>query len=108
MRHAPEIIEVDSTQLDDVLRRVEEALPEKDAKLIRAVFQSYACVADLVEDKNTSIRRLRQLFFGGKDQDRGGTRRRAGCSQSAAGNSGGERACNRSRGCPGPGGGRGG
>jgi transposase len=64
MRRAPEIIEVDSTQLDDVLRRVEQALDEKDAQLIRAVFQSYVYVADLVEDKNTSIRRLRQLFFG--------------------------------------------
>jgi transposase len=64
MRTAPEMIEVDSTQLEEVLRRVEQALDAQDAKLIRAVFQSYAYVADLVEDKNTSIRRLRQLFFG--------------------------------------------
>ena len=47
-----------------MLRRVEQSLDEKDAALIRAVFESYAYVADLVEDKNTSIRRLRQLFFG--------------------------------------------
>lgn len=64
MRSAPEIVEVDSTQADEVLRRVEQALDEKDAQLIRAVFQSYVYVTDLVEDKNTSIRRLRQLFFG--------------------------------------------
>jgi transposase len=64
MRSSPEIVEVDSTQLDEVLRRVEHALDEKDAKLIRAVFRSYVYVTDLVEDKNTSIRRLRQLFFG--------------------------------------------
>jgi transposase len=64
MRNAPEIIEVDNTRLEEVLRRVEQALDTKDAALIRAVFQSYAYVADLVEDKNTSIRRLRQLFFG--------------------------------------------
>jgi transposase len=64
MRSSPEIVEVDSTQADEVLRRVEQALDEKDAKLIRAVFQSYVYVTDLVEDKNTSIRRLRQLFFG--------------------------------------------
>ncbi|MEO8316365.1 MAG: IS66 family transposase [Pseudomonadota bacterium] len=55
---------MDSTQLDEVLHRVEQSLDEKDAKLIRAVFQSYVYVADLVDDKNTSIRRLRQLFFG--------------------------------------------
>ena len=64
MRNSPEIVEVDSTQLADVLCRVEQSLDEKDTKLIRAVFESYVYVADLVEDKNTSIRRLRQLFFG--------------------------------------------
>ena len=55
---------MDSTRLEDVLCRVEQSLDEKDAALVRAVFQSYAYVSDLVEDKNTSIRRLRQLFFG--------------------------------------------
>jgi transposase len=68
MSKAPEIVEVDSTQLEEVLRRVEQALDEKDSQLIRAVFQSYAYVADLVEDKNTSIRRLRQLFFGARTE----------------------------------------
>ena len=64
MRNALEILDVNDTQLEDVLRRVEETLDEKDAALIRALFQSYTYVAGLVEDKNTSIRRLRQLFFG--------------------------------------------
>jgi transposase len=64
MPNAPEIIEVDPTQLEDVLRRVEEALDEKDATLIRQVFVSYVYVTDLVEDKKTSIRRLRELLFG--------------------------------------------
>jgi len=64
MRNSPEIVEVDSAQLEDVLRRVKQALDEKDAALIGAVFQSYVYVAHLVEDKNTSIRRLRKLFFG--------------------------------------------
>src|SRR5579864_1205915 len=64
MRNAPAMIDVDPTQLQEVLQRAEQALDAQDAELIRAVFQSYAYVADLVEDKNTSIRRLRQLFFG--------------------------------------------
>jgi hypothetical protein len=70
MRQAPEILDVDSSELEDVLRRVEQAqgLNEKDTKLIRAVFESYAYVADLVEDKNTTIRRLRQLFFGSRTE----------------------------------------
>jgi transposase len=64
MPNIPEIVEVDNTQLEEVLCRVEQALDEKDAALIRAVFASYVYVTDLVEDKNTSIRRLRQLLFG--------------------------------------------
>jgi transposase len=68
MRTALEIIELDSTRLDEVLGRVEQALDEKDATLIRKVFESYAYVTDLVEDKNTSIRRLRQLFFGARTE----------------------------------------
>jgi hypothetical protein len=68
MRNAPEMIDVDTTQLQEVLQRAEQALGAKDAELIRAVFQSYAYVAGLVEDKNTSIRRLRQLFFGARTE----------------------------------------
>jgi transposase len=68
MRNLPEIVEVDDAHLEEVLRRVEQALEEKDAQLIRAVFQSYAYVTDLVEDKNTSIKRLRQLLFGSRTE----------------------------------------
>jgi transposase len=68
MRTTPELIEVNSAQLQEVLRRVEHALDEQDATLIRAVFASYVFVADLVEDKNASIRRLRQLFFGARTE----------------------------------------
>src|SRR5215831_15180467 len=68
MRHALELVEVDSDRLEEVLRRAEQALDEKDAELIRAVFDSYAYVTELVEDKNTSIRRLRQLLFGSRTE----------------------------------------
>ena len=64
MRNAPELIEVKGKELEDVLRRVEQSLDEKDSILIRRVFESYAYVSDLIDDKNTSIRHLRQLFFG--------------------------------------------
>ncbi len=64
MQNSPELVEVDSTRLEEVLRRVEPSLDEEDFTLVRAVFRSYAHLAELVEDKNTSIRRLRQLFFG--------------------------------------------
>jgi transposase len=68
MPNVPEIVEVDKAQLEEVLCRVEQALDDKDAELIRAVFASYVYVTDLVEDKNTSIRRLRQLIFGARTE----------------------------------------
>jgi transposase len=64
MRTAAKILEVDAKQLEDVLRRVEHTLDAKDAELIRALVQSYRYVTGLVEDKNVSLRRLRQLLFG--------------------------------------------
>src|SRR5262249_42458122 len=66
MPNALELVDVDSDRLEEVLRRAEQSLDEKDAELIRAVFESYAYVTELVEDKNTTIRRLRQLFFGSR------------------------------------------
>ena len=64
MRNTPAIVEVNNAELQELLQRVDEALDEKDSTLIRTVFQSYRYVTDLVEDKNTSLRRLRQLLFG--------------------------------------------
>ena len=68
MRSTLELIEVESDRLEEVVRRAEQALNEEDAALVRAVFASYAYVTDLVEDKNTTIRRLRQLFFGSRSE----------------------------------------
>jgi transposase len=68
MRNALELVDVDSDRLEEVLRRAEQSLDVKDAELIRAVFESYAYVTELVEDKNTTIRRLRQLLFGARTE----------------------------------------
>ncbi len=40
----------------------------KDSHLIRRLFESYAYVSGLIEDKNTSSRHLRQLFFGSRTE----------------------------------------
>jgi hypothetical protein len=61
MPNALELVEVDSDRLEEVVRHAEQSLDEKDAAVVRAVFESYAYVTELVEDKNTSIRRLRLL-----------------------------------------------
>jgi hypothetical protein len=39
MPNVPEIVEVDKTQLEEVLCRVEQALDDRDAELIRAVLR---------------------------------------------------------------------
>jgi transposase len=68
MRRTPDIVEVDSAQLAEVLERAKQALDPSDAALIGDIFASYAYVTELVDNKNTSIRRLRQLFFGARTE----------------------------------------
>ena len=53
----------------ELLRRVEQAgLEEGDLKLIRALFESYAYITELIDDKNVSITRLRKLLFGARTE----------------------------------------
>ena len=56
MRNALELVDVDSDRLEEVLRRAEQSLDEKDAALIRAVFESYAYVTELVEEESPGTR----------------------------------------------------
>jgi transposase len=57
-------LEIDMSQLDDALRRAEEKLDEKDYAILKAVVNAYDTIAELVDDKNTTIARLRKLLFG--------------------------------------------
>jgi transposase len=69
MYDVTELVDVDNKRLEEVLRRVEQSgLDENDSTLIRRVFESYAYVSDLIEDRDTTIRRLRQLFFGARTE----------------------------------------
>src|SRR2546423_5995880 len=68
MRHAPEIIEVDSPRLEEALVRAEQALAQEDVALLRALVEAYRYVVDLVDDKNTSMGRLRQLLFASRTE----------------------------------------
>ena len=60
----PEIIEVDSQQVEDMLERAAATLNEEDLLLIRRIVESYGHIANLVGDKDTTIARLRKLLFG--------------------------------------------
>jgi transposase len=58
------IIELEMSELENVLRRAEARLDEKDYALLKALAESYAYLTDLVGNKNTSLARLRKLLFG--------------------------------------------
>jgi transposase len=68
MRPTPEILDVESTRLEEILHRIESALDAQDFATVRAIFEAYAYLVELVQDKNTSIRRLRQLLFGARTE----------------------------------------
>lgn len=66
---SPEIIEVNSQQLEELLdRAASNTLREQDTELMRQIFDSYAQFFQIVGDKNTSIARLRKLLFGSKTE----------------------------------------
>lgn len=52
------------TALEDALRQAEETLDEKHYVVLKAVVDAYGTITDLVENKNTTIARLRKLLFG--------------------------------------------
>jgi transposase len=72
-RKAPEILEVTSERLEELLERAASGtLRDEDMELMRQIFASYAGFFQIVGDKNTTIARLRKLMFGAaseKSQD---------------------------------------
>ena len=64
----PTTIEIDMSELEEALRRAEEKLDEKDYAILKAVVDAYGTIAELVDDKNTTIARLRKMLFGAKTE----------------------------------------
>lgn len=60
----PTIVELSIKEWEDILQRAQAVLNEEDYQIVEAVVQSYAYVTDLLEDKRTTIDRLRKLLFG--------------------------------------------
>jgi len=68
-RKTPEIIEVNSQQLQELLdRAASNTLCEEDTELMRQIFDSYVHFFQIVGDKNTTIDRLRKLLFGASSE----------------------------------------
>jgi hypothetical protein len=62
---APEIIDMDVEKLEALLRRAEDAsLPPEDLQTMRTVCESYLYLTNLIDQKSTTIARLRKLLFG--------------------------------------------
>jgi transposase len=65
----PEIIELDTHRLEELLRRAEEqAFDATDYQTIRVLVESYAYLTSMLGDKNTTIARLRKLLFGASNE----------------------------------------
>ena len=65
----PRIVELSTDKLEEILERAEaKQFNEEDYETIKAVFESYAYISELVEDKSTTIKRLRQLLFGARTE----------------------------------------
>lgn len=56
--------EMDMNRLQEALQHAEEKLSAEDADMLKAVADAYAYLTELVEDKNTSIAKLRKMLFG--------------------------------------------
>lgn len=65
----PTIVELDMDELEEILRRLEaKELGADDYETIKAVIGSYVYLVHAVGDKDTTIRRLRQMLFGSKTE----------------------------------------
>ncbi len=68
MNQTPQIEEIAMNELESLLKRVKATLGEEDYRLLKKLVDSYACLTDLVEDKQMTIKRLRQMLFGARTE----------------------------------------
>ena len=62
------IVELNAQELQGVLERAKAALGEKDYELLENLAKAYAYLTQLVQDKKTTIARLRTLLFGPRSE----------------------------------------
>lgn len=68
-RKQPEIIEMDVEKLEALLRRAEdEAFEKDDYQTMKSVLESYYYLTQLIDQKSTTIARLRKLLFGARTE----------------------------------------
>lgn len=68
-KQSPEIIDVNTQQIEKLLERAaSNTMSEDDSELLRRIVESYSHLLELVGDKNTTIARLRKLMFGSRSE----------------------------------------
>ena len=68
-RSTPDIIELETEQTEALLCRMEAGqLTGEDVETLRAALQSYLYVTQLIDQKSTTIARLRKLLFGAETE----------------------------------------
>ena len=68
MTRAIATIEIDMNELEDALRRAAEKLDPQDYAILKAVVDAYDTITELVDNKNTTIARLRKMLFGARTE----------------------------------------
>jgi len=63
MKPAIEVLEIPREELDALLEHARTALPEEDYRRLKAVVEGLSYLTELIADKDTTIRDLRQLVF---------------------------------------------
>jgi hypothetical protein len=58
------VLQVSLPEVEEALERARAVMSEKDFELLKALAESYAYVSHLVEDRQTTIAKLRKLLFG--------------------------------------------
>ena len=62
MKSAIEVLEIPRQELDALLEHARTALPDEDYRRLKAVIDGLSYLTELIADKNTTIRRLRQTL----------------------------------------------
>jgi len=89
MSAAPEIIEMNPAEFEELMRRAAQgAFEEDDYAKIRGVLNAYLYVLELIDKKSTSIARLRKLLFGASTEKTADVVGRANGDQGSSGQAG--------------------
>jgi hypothetical protein len=67
-KRKPEVVELDAEQLEAQLDQIEQIMGEQVARPFRQLLGWYLSLLNLIDQKNTTIGRLRRLLFGARTE----------------------------------------